>query len=69
MKIHYVSKYLNIRPLNIENYSEKELDENLNNINDIDSVIKKYFLENIGNDNALTSYEIIAKKINKIEFR
>jgi hypothetical protein len=69
MKIHYVSKYLNIRPLNIENYSEKELDENLNNINDIDSVIKKYFLENIGNDNALTSYEIIAKKINTIEFR
>ncbi len=69
MKIHYVSKYLNIRPLNIENYSEKELDENLNNINDTDSVIKKYFLENIGKDNALTSYEIIAKKINTIEFR
>ena len=61
--------YLNIRPLNIENYSEKELDENLNNINDTDSVIKKYFLENIGKDNALTSYEIIAKKINTIEFR
>ncbi len=67
MKIHYVSNYLNINPLNIECFSEKELDERLDNINSTDSVIKKYFFENINKDQLSTSCEIIAKKIKTIE--
>tara|TARA_Y100001970_G_C13951682_1_gene708550 strand:- start:370 stop:879 length:510 start_codon:yes stop_codon:yes gene_type:complete len=67
MKIHYVSNYLNINPLNIESFSDKELDERLDNINDTEYVIKKYFFENINKDQSLTSCEIIAKKINTIE--
>ncbi len=66
MKIQYVANYLNIKPLNIESYSEKELHENLNQNDDTDTVIKKYFLENIEKDNHLTSYEMIAKEIHHI---
>ena len=68
MKIHYVSKYLDINPLNIETCSEKELNENLNNIKNTESVIKKYFLEDTNKDKLLNPCEIIAKKINTIEF-
>ena len=67
MKIQYVSNYLNINPLNIEHFSENELDTNLNNIYNTNSVIKKFFFENINNDQVVPSYEIIAKKINSIE--
>ncbi len=67
IKIHYVSEYLNLKPMNIENISDKKLEENLLRTHSSEKVIENYFLENDVNTPVKASYEIIAQKIKKLE--
>ena len=65
LKIKYFAKYLNITPIDIENYSNEELKKILIGKNDHSLIIKNYFKEIEDSKNISMSYELIGKEIKK----
>tara|TARA_B100000029_G_scaffold515708_1_gene624107 strand:- start:2301 stop:3506 length:1206 start_codon:yes stop_codon:yes gene_type:complete len=63
LKIKYFAKYLNIKPIDIENYSIEELKKILIGKNDHSLIIKNYFSETEDFKNISMSYELIGKEI------